>query len=312
MTWAEHMPRVDPEHFSVTELTAILQVAARPAPGYPAIEFVWLDVACIDQTPGSPVYYSEIGRQATIFRRALDVFVWLTTLSSAHLDTWARELDALLDWRANDRFKQNTAKRLAVDLTSAICGRLDRRGRYVEELGRYPWFSSLWTLQEAFLCPGAVFLGRDGMAEAMRKSMSYQAGEEKRDFYTCILRDFVRACHILQSDAHTDIMEFPENKQANMSAKALQASIAKLGITDNVARQTEFDFVNTQSNEVHKVIPGNPLSLLAGSSSRITKYPCGRIYGIMQVFGLKLGNASPDVDHRTYSVEELQDQLGVR
>ncbi|KAK8069016.1 hypothetical protein PG994_005632 [Apiospora phragmitis] len=33
----------------------ILQVAARPAPGYPAAEFVWLDVACIDQTPGSPV-----------------------------------------------------------------------------------------------------------------------------------------------------------------------------------------------------------------------------------------------------------------
>ncbi|KAK8103583.1 uncharacterized protein PG998_010616 [Apiospora kogelbergensis] len=96
-----------------------------------------------------------------------------------------------------------------------------------------------------------------------------------------------------------------------MSAKALQASISKLGITDNVARQPEFDFADTQSHEVHKAIPGNPLSLLAGSADRTTIYPCDRIYGIMQVFEFKLGNASPEVEKRTYSVEELQEQLGV-
>lgn len=41
------------------------------------IEFVWVDVACIDQREGSREKELEIGRQAAIFRGAYRVFAWL-------------------------------------------------------------------------------------------------------------------------------------------------------------------------------------------------------------------------------------------
>lgn len=37
---------------------------------YFAIEYVWIDIACIQQTPNSREMAAEVGRQAKIFRGA--------------------------------------------------------------------------------------------------------------------------------------------------------------------------------------------------------------------------------------------------
>ena len=57
-----------------------------------AIEFVWLDVACIDQTPNHPQMAFEIGRQARIFRKAKRVFVWVTQSTHEKLEKNIRRL----------------------------------------------------------------------------------------------------------------------------------------------------------------------------------------------------------------------------
>jgi hypothetical protein len=49
-------------------------------------QFLWLDVACIDQNNG-PQKDIEIGRQAKIFQGAQHVFVWLTKLTQADLES---------------------------------------------------------------------------------------------------------------------------------------------------------------------------------------------------------------------------------
>lgn len=78
-TWPQYLPKIQPSHFEVGELLHIIKTAARPCPDYPHVKFIWLDVACINQTPDSEEYYSEIGRQAKIFRGAFDVFAWFTS-----------------------------------------------------------------------------------------------------------------------------------------------------------------------------------------------------------------------------------------
>ncbi|KAL2799239.1 hypothetical protein BJX66DRAFT_293412 [Aspergillus keveii] len=57
-------------------------------------DFLWLDVACIDQRPNSRENASEIGRQAKICKRAQDVYVWLTSFDAISFDyllSWSLE-----------------------------------------------------------------------------------------------------------------------------------------------------------------------------------------------------------------------------
>jgi hypothetical protein len=93
-----NIPRIDEAHFTVTRLEELLRrsIDHRPSPtkahSNVAIEFVWLDVACINQTPNHPQMAFEIGRQARIFRKAKRDFVWLTQSTHENLEKSIRQL----------------------------------------------------------------------------------------------------------------------------------------------------------------------------------------------------------------------------
>lgn len=53
----------------------------------------------------------------------------------------------------------------------------------------------------------------------------------------------------------------------------------------------------------------NPLVLLSISAKRMTTDPSARIYGIMQVFGLRLGNSAKHCKHEVYNLQQLESQL---
>lgn len=58
-------------------------------------------------------------------------------------------------------------------------------------------------------------------------------------------------------------------------------------------------------------IDQDSMGLLTAAGNRTTVHEEDRVYGIMQVFGLQLGSSSPNMDSsRTFSLEELNDQLG--
>lgn len=79
------VPRICPEHFSVDQFHRLIWQACESVDGAEGnCDFLWLDVACIDQNNG-PQKYAEIGRQAVIFHGAQRVFVWLTKLGSESL-----------------------------------------------------------------------------------------------------------------------------------------------------------------------------------------------------------------------------------
>lgn len=79
------VPRICPEQFSVNQFQRLICQACESADGAEGnCDFLWLDIACIDQNNG-PQKYAEIGRQAGIFHGAQRVFVWLTKLRSESL-----------------------------------------------------------------------------------------------------------------------------------------------------------------------------------------------------------------------------------
>lgn len=84
------VPRIDPKHFYVDHFQRLIRRTCEPVDDMEEkMDFLWLDVACIDQKNG-PQKLAEIGRQAVIFHGAQRVFVWLTKVrgdSLSHIVT---------------------------------------------------------------------------------------------------------------------------------------------------------------------------------------------------------------------------------
>lgn len=82
------VPPIDPARFTVEEFRTALHNAATSDGGGGVSarghQFVWLDVACIDQSADAGKL--EIGRQAAIFRGAQRVYIWLTKFLSPKLE----------------------------------------------------------------------------------------------------------------------------------------------------------------------------------------------------------------------------------
>lgn len=304
--WKEHMPRMKPrsldkDSFHPDELSHIVRTAASPYEEYPAVEFIWLDIACIDQTtPRVPEYFSEIGRQAKIFRGASDVFVWLRNYSAREFQRQRSALDGILAqmWDAQFKFGRDASMIDPEKWMSAV-------EELLKALRSDVWFSSLWTLQEAFLSPNAAILFRSGLSEYganfqpeikgmeniwRLKDISYQWNQ---------VRSGVRILHLSKGF---------ENYKHRL--ECLETDISKIGILDSIKANDTFFGSSKNYHEVAWSM-GNPLSLLAASYERRPSNADDEIYGIMQVFEFQLGRSSPE--HRpgqTYTLEDLRDQLG--
>jgi hypothetical protein len=100
------VPRIDPAHFTVEQFDAAIRRAMEQIPTellsadtgrsrrllkiFPEPpEFLWLDVACIDQRETAEGK-AEVGRQARIFRIAHQVYMWLSHTSYSDL-TYLRQ-----------------------------------------------------------------------------------------------------------------------------------------------------------------------------------------------------------------------------
>ena len=86
------VPRISPEHFSEHNFRHLIRRTCEPvSEAEGRIEFLWLDVACIDQNNG-PQKMAEIGRQAVIFQGAQRVYIWLTKLHRDRFFNAVKEL----------------------------------------------------------------------------------------------------------------------------------------------------------------------------------------------------------------------------
>ena len=149
-----------------------------------------------------------------------------------------------------------------------------------------PWFTSLWTLQEAFLCPRAYLLSRDATAP----------------FDT--LANLCHWCSII--DSFCDILgpqflekrtteEFDMHKSWAPNEKCMWEIKSMLRDRGLVALASR-----------------NPMALYTAASYRKTRNEVDRIYGIQQVFNLQLGSSAPGFVNQPIHLVMLEFELGAR
>ena len=146
------------------------------------------------------------------------------------------------------------------------------------------WFSSFWTLQEAYLQgEDAILMSRDGSL------IEYQSGTKT---YPSRYLDSGWLCGI---GTHW----FYE------SARILSDDI----VTNAETYHTFIDILMKRG--LYHIQLRNELAMYNAVRNRVTSYPEDRIYGIQQVFGLRVGKSAVSTNTGKYFTStEVEDQFG--
>ncbi|RYP44514.1 hypothetical protein DL768_009028 [Monosporascus sp. mg162] len=232
-------------------------------------EFLWLDIACIDQRAGS-VQMAEIGRQARIFQNAEYSYVWLSHLSYHRLDSLLRDLSSAVAGLQGEPYDPTCpydGHHWILLATQAICGLTDD-----------PWFKSLWTLQEGYLCNHAIILSREG--------------------------------HVLCDSSKIVVRSFSLNYLFKLAYDIISWSERTRTPWTTTAFLELMDLVHTTG--LAALFCNNPMGLLGVSYNRKPTNDLDRVYGIMQTLGtnFRVGSAlNPTSSHR-YTLHELEEEFG--
>lgn len=246
-----------------------------------AVEFLWLDVACIDQRPDHPDMAAEIARQGDIFRGAQKVFVWLSTFAHEDVqDMFGAMLD-IRKWEFGVRIQHWELP--PAEFLESIYGDLSK-------LLTDPWFSSLWTLQEAFLRPDAYFLSREGKLVACRDTVG---GFWGKHLFAWNFNTLVTKCASLYRLAENMLCKM---RASEIQCRHLQQCLALL--------QDHVDLITFGTG-------ANPLVTFVASGKRTTSREVDRVYGIQQIFGFCLGASAANAPRAvTFTPAMLQEELG--
>ncbi|KAI9370416.1 hypothetical protein BJX61DRAFT_96536 [Aspergillus egyptiacus] len=266
------VPPVDPELFTVEEFQKVLNTITRDSD----TAYVWVDIACIDQTPGSLENAREVGRQAKIFRNAHSAFIWLMKGYR-----YARATQDIL-WQLRDlecTFSKATAPPEPdpeMPLEKAEIDEWTFQSGYdsLIRIATLPWFTSLWTLQEGFLRPSAKLIVGDEYAMS-------------ENGYVITLQHLLTWC---------------------MEIHQLFPPVLPVRADTSYATA----FVNSlQERGWDTMWQRDRLALYFTAKSRNASDPLDRIYAIMQVWGFALGKSAPMADPvRLWTLPELETELG--
>ncbi|KAK8133121.1 hypothetical protein PG999_001294 [Apiospora kogelbergensis] len=269
------IPPIDPEHFTEGELDVVLQ---RMAEAY-SVDFVWIDVACIDQRRGSKEGYLEVGRQAAIFRGARQIFIWWTKFTGDRTRAlWDRILEGTTYVEESIIRPPSSLSQEELELSFFNFKELDDN---ITIFLSDPWFSSLWTLQEAFLGSTAQVLCRDG--NPLSRGIVHNGFRFITSVFDAVSNDCARAL-----SAHDSILQtFP--RLATLCTNIHQA---------------------VQQRALPELIHVNKLGLYAAAGRRTASEPLDYIYGIQQIFGYRVGATRVDTDpNQDWTLGDLEEEL---
>ena len=138
VTW--EIPGIKKSHFMVSEFQKVIQTVANNR------QFIWLDVACIDQENDS-VKMDEVNKQAAIYRRAHTVYAWIVPWTTSEM---FNAFHAVEKFHESLGFGLEGLGKLE-PLGSPVAADIDSVCAHYQSIARQGWFTSLWTLQEGFL-----------------------------------------------------------------------------------------------------------------------------------------------------------------
>jgi Heterokaryon incompatibility protein (HET) len=233
--------------------------------------YVWMDVFCIHQQD-TDEKAAEIKRQAAIFKGAKTAYIWLTTHTNASLQRCFRDI-----YYSSEQMFQ------AIEKGDEICTSiLQIFASALERLTDDEWFSSLWTLQEAFLRQDAQFLDRKGDSITMRFNDDFV--QMHLQWLTDIGKKVDDLLRELLSAGKMDY------KRQKLDAHRVRLVLYQTGLA--------------ALGQKHA------MSLYSTAWNRRTRRVVDRILGIMQVFGASFDTPPADMDEQD-ALNSLEDQLAL-
>ena len=161
---------------------------------------------------------------------------------------------------------------------------LERSRFALDKLFLDPWFTSLWTLQEAFLCPQACLIPREATASVHT------------------LANLCEWCDILQKACNNPTITGQSYWEKNESS------------TSEMVRLRRKYLVEVGTMITHRSLAAlatrNPIALYGAACYRKTRNDMDRVYAIEQVFDLRLGTSALGAAERIVHPLALQNELG--
>ncbi|KAF2122748.1 heterokaryon incompatibility protein-domain-containing protein [Lophiotrema nucula] len=164
------IPPIDETHFTVEDFESVIEVLRCRH------EFAWIDIACIHQEDNL-LKLQEIGQQGKIFQRAESAFIWLCRTTTRSLDHHSKSLKSVSDLFLEEvdynffegpqsvleaKKRVSEARYRSQEYENQVAQTLDTAIAAITELTKDPYFTSLWTLQEAMYHQSALTLSSDG------------------------------------------------------------------------------------------------------------------------------------------------------
>ncbi|KUI65531.1 hypothetical protein VM1G_00131 [Cytospora mali] len=297
VTWT--IPAVDERRaFTVTSFQDVIRQIGKHS------RFVWLDVACIDQE-NYAVKMDEIGRQASIFAKASQVYVWLWTMPISTLQPAAEDIHRL--WVSPRPMSSVTRPGSVPSYMVTDSRELDSRGfptNHHEDISAVSdllkrlktsvghilddwYFSSLWTLQEAFLRRQAVVLSLDA------QPVTYSSDGSSMPI-----------SFVMDSLWHLSTSEEPV--PVGVQARVVEDAQGQGDLVSKIRERVK------RAGLIMFPFATNPNIQYGMARFRETSNKLDRIYGIMAVYNLRVGAASPGADtSREYTLDELEDEFAI-
>lgn len=253
---------------------------------------LWLDVACIDQgstNESQTLRMEEIGKQIMIFGRAETAYVWL----SHHK---ADELASILSELGTVALKFETIfipTDIACHPTDGTWEQwLEQATSSFERLLADPWFTSLWTFQEAFLRQDAILLSLEAQPIAIEPQLRTLLGEKVKQRDLIVGRE--------DYDLYSKAIHGRYWTVATLAAifSWVHSTVLFVLRASNVGRETVVGIrlrnlldLLTQSGIVH-LASTNPFALYHATKFRKTSRREDRVFGCMQIFNVRIGYPS--------------------
>lgn len=308
------VPSISPNLFSVQDFKNVLLRVSEET----GVNFIWVDIACINQNSSSEEKAREIGRQAKIFGGASFAFVWLLADKGAQdsldeltrhfiralelhlqqLETVYQKLDsAYRGWSRNHALPDHSSptRHLGTELQQAAKVELEddgdsinliiRAASAIDALTMLPWFTSTWTLQEAFIKPTALLLNRSGDLMMSQNGNPFS------------LEDLLTYCRRMHQVFSLSAKPFSEDAKASF-----EAVITRRGLISKL-----------ETSGLRALANRDRLSLYSCARLRQAGDQNDWIYGIMQVWDFQLGRSAPGRQaEQEWSLEDLEIELGMR
>ena len=319
------LPRIDESHFTVKQfekvisrsIEAFTDLGTNPAHARHSTEFVWLDIACINQTPNHPQMAVEIGRQAKIFRGAKRVVVWLTQTKQPSLEkavkgivNAADTIDGLYSGisYAPNEWSSLPRSRFSTSLRSSGRWFRSKLSRTLSKIKRiYPASSPQMR--------GVIFEGNEPWLTAAISNISSLIDDRWFSSLWTLQESFLSQwAYLISDDLEVLRSDSPQLRSIFGPCEALynscKDSTGRKHVLGMPASSTEIELIDLiDRSGLAALAVENPMALYTVASTRMTSRPVDRIYGIMQVFDFQLGISAPNVN-MIPGLPELELQLG--